>query len=197
MKSLLLTSIFTIGLFSLYSCGPDLTKYQYLKEPHITTQSRQKMIIVEIQGDPSVAGKRAFQALFSTFYKLKKGRKDIKMVPPRARWPKSFDTPRNEWLGIYGLPLPENVTTLPVKKKESDPDVRLAYWEYGEVAEILHRGPYSEEYNTIVLLYKFIEENGYKIAGYHEEEYLKGPGWLFKGDPKKYQTIIRYQIEKE
>jgi len=119
------------------------------------------------------------------------------MSPPLARWPKPFDTPRNEWIGIYGFPVSENVETLPAKKNESDPDVILGYWEYGNVAEILHIGPYSEESHTIEMLYKFIEENGYKIAGYHEEEYLKGPGWLFKGNPKKYQTIIRYQIEKE
>jgi len=43
----------------------------------------------------------------------------------------------------------------------------------------------------------FIEENEYKVTGAHEEEYLKGPGMFFMGNPKKYQTIIRYPVEKK
>jgi hypothetical protein len=33
------------------------------------------------------------------------------------------------------------------------------------------------------------------IAGAHEEEYIKGPTMTGKGDPEKYVTIIRYQVD--
>jgi hypothetical protein len=65
------------------------------------------------------------------------------------------------------------------------------------VAEIFHIGPYSEEPHTIAKLYQFIKDNGYKLVGAHEEEYLKGPGMFSKGNSAKYQTIIRYRIKKK
>jgi hypothetical protein len=176
------------------SRGRNLGKYGYLKEPGIHTMPRQKMIVVEIQGDPNVVGKKAFSALYRTIYKLEREVKGLKVAAPRARWPKPFDTPKNEWIGRYGLPIPETVETLPAQKKA---EVKIEYWEYGEVAEILHIGPYSEEAPTIERLYQFIKDKGYKIVGVHEEEYLKGPGMFFKGNPRKYQTIIRYRVEKE
>ena len=55
----------------------------------------------------------------------------------------------------------------------------------------------SKETPTIEKLKKFIDNNGYKIIGAHEEEYLRGPGMFFKGNPNKYWTIIRYRVEKK
>lgn len=183
-------------LILLQSCAPDLSKYQYLEEPQITTMPKQKMLVVELQGDPNITGKKAFPALIKTFYKLDKDVRG-KMSAPRARWPKPFDTPRTEWVGIYGLGVSEGVNELPKRAPEIDPKVVIEYWEYGEVAEILHIGSYSGETPTIEKLHKFIEDSGYKIVGPHEEEYLKGPGMFWKGNSKRYQTIIRYEIEKE
>jgi hypothetical protein len=95
------------------------------------------------------------------------------------------------------MPVPENVAELPEYEAEPGLTIELTTWEYGEVAEILHIGPYDKEEPTIEKLHTFIEENGYKIVGLHEEEYLKGPGMFFKGNPEKYYTIIRYQVKKE
>jgi hypothetical protein len=62
------------------------------------------------------------------------------------------------------------------------------------VAEILHIGPYDRETPTIDRLKRFIATSGYSIIGEHEEEYLKGPGLLFRGSPKNFHTIIRYRV---
>ncbi len=68
-------------------------------------------------------------------------------------------------------------------------------WRYGTVAEILHVGSYATETPTIERLHQFIADQGYEIAGPHEEEYLKGPGmWGVK--EKDYLTIIRYQVRQ-
>jgi hypothetical protein len=72
----------------------------------------------------------------------------------------------------------------------------LATWEYGEVAEMLHLGPYDQEQPATQRLMDFINAQGYTIAGEHEEEYLKGPTMFSKGDPEKYATIIRYRVKK-
>jgi len=100
-------------------------------------------------------------------------------------------------MGIYALPLSVSVSTLPVLGNNADPEVTIEHWEYGEVAEILHVGSYSAETPTIENLYTFIKEKGYRIAGPHEEEYLRGPGMFSAGNPEKYQTIIRYRVEKD
>lgn len=74
--------------------------------------------------------------------------------------------------------------------------LKLTTWSYGPTAEILHLGPYAGETATIARLKAFITNQGYRIVGMHEEEYLKGPGLFGKGNPLKYQTLIRYRVQK-
>jgi len=182
----------------LASCrgGPDLSRYDILKDPRIGTMPRQKMIVVELKGDPNEVGGKAFGALFKTYYGLKEQAGNLpRDVAPRARWPEPPGTPEGSWVGLYGLPVPESVTKLPDEGGEGV-KVRLEVWEYGDVAEILHTGPYGKEKLTIQRLRTFIEDQGYEIDGPHEEEYLKGPGMFFKGDPETYKTIIRYAVKK-
>jgi hypothetical protein len=176
-----------LAFLFVYSYGQDFSRYEALKDPQINQMPNQRMFIVEATGDPNVVGKDAFSLLYRTFFSLP----GVKMVAPRARWFTPLTAPKNEWKAQYGLPLPDSVTSLP-------PDitgVKIETWEYGEVAEILHLGPYSEETPTIQKLHKFIQEKGYEIAGPHEEEYLKGPG--FVANPADYWTIIRYQVKKK
>jgi len=176
-----------LGLLSLTSIAQDFSKYESLKEPQINKMEKQRMLVVEAKGDPNVAAKDAFSLLFKTYFSLP----GAKMVAPRARWMAAEGgASKNEWVGLYALPLPESITSLP----SGVTGVRIEDWEYGEVAEILHIGPYGEEAAAIQKLHKFIQEKGYKIAGPHEEEYLKGPGMA--ASPADYWTIIRYQVKK-
>jgi hypothetical protein len=95
------------------------------------------------------------------------------------------------------MPVPDSVTSLPSQDTgESGLRVTLTTWEYGDVAEILHVGPYDREERTIARLTGFIKECGYEPVGDHEEEYLKGPGMFSQGNPDKYLTIIRYRVKK-
>ena len=176
--------------------GPDLAKFEYLKEPQISTMPNQKVIVVEAKGDPNVVGEKAFGLLFRIYYKIKDAPKGLTPPAPRARWPVSLDTPKSEWLGLYALPVPATTTELPQHDAQAGLNVSLTKWEYGEVAEILHIGPYDQEQPTIKRLVDFINAQGYVIIGAHEEEYLKGPTMFSKGDPEKYATIIRYQVKK-
>lgn len=57
-------------------------------------------------------------------------------------------------------------------------------------------GPYNAEQPDIERLLNFIKSQGYRVVGDHEEEYVKGPGMLFAGDPKNYLTIIRLRVER-
>jgi len=185
-KTLLIVMLILGLLGSGAAAAQDLSSYESLKTPRLTTMARQKMIVVEAKGDPNMVAKDAFGLLYKTFFSLK----GVRMAAPRARWLNMATDPKDQWVGLYGLPIPDPITQLP----EGIQDVRIEDWEYGEVAEILHVGPYAEEDPTIAKLHEFIGESGYEIAGPHEEEYLRGPGMA--ASPSDYWTIIRYSVRK-
>ncbi|MDD5688094.1 MAG: GyrI-like domain-containing protein [Elusimicrobia bacterium] len=177
--------------------SPNMKKYEYLKGPQIKTMANQKMLVVEVKGDPNIAAGIAFSQLFKTFYKIKGNVKEMVISAPRARWPKIVTTPKEEWVGIYGLAIPDSVEKLPEAGNTQKIEPKIVTWEYGTVAEILHIGPYNEEAPTTEKLMAFIKDKGYKVIDVHEEEYIKGPGMFLKGNPKGYYTIIRYRIKKK
>ncbi len=180
--------LITFAISSIWAQTQDLSQYEKLKDPQIKKMpDKVKVLVVEKKGDPNVVAGMAFSTLFSTFFSLP----GVKMAPPRARWLNTLTEPRNEWVGLYALPLPDSVTSLQSQVE----GVKIDHWDYGEVAEILHTGSYSEETPTIEKLFAFIAEQGYEIAGPHEEEYLRGPE--SGTDTSKYMTIIRYQVRKK
>ncbi len=168
-----------------------------LTDPRITDMPAQEMLVVEATGDPTTVGAEAFGLLFQLYYTSPVTPKGAQQLAPRARWPVEFDQPRTEWLGIYGLPVPAEMTTLPDHTAPAGFEAKLTTWEYGEVAEILHVGPYTREEPTLERLRQHIEAEGYAIVGPHEEEYIRGPTMSGPGDPEKYLTILRYEVSQE
>src|SRR5208283_641814 len=101
MKAIL-SALVAFSATVLSSCGPDIKSLETLKEPKISGKPFQKMLVMEIHGDPNAQTKEVGK-LFQVYFKLQfKGKK---MTAPRARWPKSFDTPRNEWVGYWAMPV--------------------------------------------------------------------------------------------
>lgn len=141
-------------------------------------------------GDPNVVGTWVFPALYGAVYALKFALKKhgivMAMEPLRARWPDAHLRPKDEWTALWAIPVPEGTTAL--VQKNPDVPVTVAAWSYGTVAQILHKGPFSEEGPTVARLHAFIEASGYEIAGPHEEVYLTRP------DAKEQKTLIRYQV---
>jgi len=74
-----------------------------------------------------------------------------------------------------------------------DVDLRIEYWEYGDVAEILHIGPMQELKRSGDTLRAFIRDKGYTAAGPVEHEYIRNEGVV---PPEKYETMIRFIIRK-
>ncbi len=193
---LMITILAVVG-FLFATGGPDPAQFEYLKEPQVRATPDQKVLVVEARGDPTAVGSQAFGLLFKTYFKLKGVPKGPRQPAPRARWPLSPNTPKEQWVGRYALPVPESVDSLPTQEAgASGLRAELTAWKYGDVAEILHVGPYDREEPAIRTLTQFIKDNGYEITGEHEEEYIKGPGVFFKGNPEKYLTIIRYRVKK-
>ncbi len=164
------------------------------KEPQILEMPPQKMAVVYGKGTPDKVFAEVMPALYGSVYTLKfdlkkKGLPTFKVSGLRARYPDAHLVPKEEWTHIIALPIPEDTTSLP--QKVPSVEVKLETWEYGTVAQILHLGAYAEEGPTVERLHKFIEDNGYEIAGVHEEEYLTTP------DAKVPKTIIRYAVRKK
>jgi len=163
-------------------------------DPQILEMPAQKMAVVSAKGAPDKVFPELMPALYGSVYTLKfdlkkKGLPTFKVSGLRARYPDAHLVPMEEWTHIIGLPVPEDTTSLP--QKVAGIEVKLETWDYGTVAQILHLGAYNQEQPTIERLQKFIEENGYEIAGIHEEEYLTSP------DAKVIKTIIRYPVKKK
>jgi len=177
--------------------GPLLRDVAHLQVPQILEMGPQKVLQVRAQGDPNAVGKKAFGLLMKSYFGLKGVPKGgASFNPPRARWPVGVDTPMEEWVGFYAMPVPESVTEIRGGESKDGLTVELASLEYGVVAQILHLGRYDEEAADTEALKEFIRAQGYEIAGLHEEEYLKGPAFLFAGNPDKYLTLIRYPVKK-
>ncbi len=163
-------------------------------EPKILEMLPQKMAVVCGQGTPDKVFPELMPALYGSVFTLKFGLKKnglptFKVSGLRARYPDAHLVPKEEWTHIIGLPIPSDTVSLP--QKVADVEVKIETWQYGPVAQILHLGAYDQEGPTVSRLHQFIEDNGYEIAGVHEEEYLSRP------DAKVVKTIIRYVVRKK
>ena len=163
-------------------------------EPQILEMPPQKMAVVSGKGAPDKVFSEVLPALYGSVYTLKfdlkkQGLPTFKVSSLRARYPDAHLVPKESWTIIIGLPIPEDTTTL--FQKVPNIEVKIETWDYGAVGQILHLGAYDQESATVERLHQFIEDNGYEIAGLHEEEYLTSP------DAKVIKTIIRYPIKKK
>jgi DNA-binding transcriptional MerR regulator len=61
---------------------------------------------------------------------------------------------------------------------------------------LIHRGPYEELRRSYAKLLKYAKEHNYKLSLPSREVYLKGPGMIFRGNPKNYLTEIQLPIER-
>jgi len=164
-------------------------------QPEITTLEPQTVLTITSVGDPNES-ERYFKALYGTAYSTrfkvyKPAGKDMKFGKLMARWPDAHLKPKDQWTGIWGLSVPAFVRQEDLVQKDPELPVKVEVWEYNEVAQVLHKGPYSEEGPTVILLHNFIKAAGYDIDGNsHEEVYLTSP------DAVDQKTIIRYKIKK-
>ncbi|MBI2869276.1 MAG: GyrI-like domain-containing protein [Chloroflexi bacterium] len=160
--------------------------------PQLLQMPPRKMAVMSARGAPDRVFTEVMPLLYGAVYTYKfalkkKGLPTFKVEPPRARYPDAHLVPKDQWTIVLGLPVPDDTTELP----DAGRPVKVETWEYGTVAQILHTGAYDRETSNIQRLREFIEENGYEIAGDHEEEYLTRPG------AKAPKTIIRYPVRKK
>lgn len=83
---------------------------------------------------------------------------------------------------------------IPVRKGKEVEGISVRELPGGRCVALLHQGPYEQLGRSYAKILAYIKEKGYEVVLPSREVYLKGPGMLFKGNPKKYLTEIQMLI---
>jgi hypothetical protein len=188
--------------------------YSAKKKPEIIDVPSGNFLTIVGKGEPGgEAYSAALQALYGLSYTLKfkcksEGR-DFTVMTLEGLWwwddPSIFDLEnapaREEWNWKSMIRQPDFVTgemleevrpEVREKRGLAVDDVVLETFHEGLSAQIMHRGPYSEEGPTVMTLHEFITEEGYRMRGRHHEIYLSDPR---RSKPENIKTIIRQPVE--
>jgi len=175
---------------------------------------RHRFAMIDGEGppDPDELGAR-IPALYAMAYGMRFALKhrgvEEKVTPLEGLWWQTEATQldtilsndRSGWRWTLMIGTPEAATEdeiaeqLAVARTRIAADVggslRTEWFEEGDVAQILHVGPYSEERPSIERLHAAIAKAGFEPRGCHHEIYVGDPR---RSAPKRLRTVIRQPI---
>lgn len=82
----------------------------------------------------------------------------------------------------------------PVRQEISVPGISVRALPAGRCLSLVHRGSYEQLGRSYAKLLQHLGERKYAPALPSREVYLKGPGMIFKGNPKNYLTEIQLPL---
>ena len=181
------------------------------KNVEVVEVPQMSFLLIDGEGDPNTS--QSFQDAIDVLYPLsytlkfiiKRGEIgiDYGVLPLEGLWwaddMSSFSVKNKEnWKWTLMIMQPEFVKKEMVVKaieevrKKKDPValplVRFESFSEGEVAQIMHIGPFSEEGPTVEKVHTFIGNSGRQRSGKHHEIYLSD---IKRAAPEKWKTIIR------
>jgi DNA-binding transcriptional MerR regulator/effector-binding domain-containing protein len=83
---------------------------------------------------------------------------------------------------------------MPIRAEVNVEGVAVQRLPGGRCVSLVHRGPYEELGRSYGRAMRYAKERGYEITLPTREVYLKGPGMIFRGNPKKYLTEIQLPV---
>jgi len=83
---------------------------------------------------------------------------------------------------------------MPIRKGESTGNIEVRELAGGTCISLIHTGPYDQIGPAYDKITEFARQQGYEIKVPTREVYLKGPGMILKGNPRKYVTEIQMLI---
>ncbi len=86
-------------------------------------------------------------------------------------------------------------TCLPIRKGKEAEGISVKELEGGRACILMHKGPYDQIGRSYEKISSYINKKGYKVQVPCREVYVKGPGMIFKGNPKNYLTEIQFVVE--
>ena len=84
---------------------------------------------------------------------------------------------------------------MPIREAKQVEGISVRELPGGRCVSLLHKGPYDQLGRSYAKILAYINQKGYKCQMPSREVYLKCPGMIFKGNPKKYLTEIQFLIE--
>jgi DNA-binding transcriptional MerR regulator/effector-binding domain-containing protein len=82
----------------------------------------------------------------------------------------------------------------PIRRSVATEGISVRTLPGGRFLTLIHRGPYDQLGRSYAKILKHADERAMKIALPTREVYVKGPGMIFKGNPKNYLTEIQLPI---
>jgi len=83
---------------------------------------------------------------------------------------------------------------VPVRKHIKVDGISVRALPAARCVTLVHRGPYEELGRSYARALKYAQDHGYEVTLPTREVYLKGPGMIFRGNPKKYLTEIQLPV---
>jgi DNA-binding transcriptional MerR regulator/effector-binding domain-containing protein len=85
---------------------------------------------------------------------------------------------------------------MPVRGGKATGEIELKDLPGGRCLSLVHKGPYSELGPTYERLLTAVKERSLEIVMPTREIYLKGPGMIFRGNPKNYLTEVQFLVRQ-
>jgi DNA-binding transcriptional MerR regulator/effector-binding domain-containing protein len=84
---------------------------------------------------------------------------------------------------------------MPVRGGKSEDGIDVRELSGARCVTLLHKGPYDQLGRSYAKLLQYIREEGHDVVLPTREIYHKGPGMIFRGNPKNYLTEIQLPIK--
>lgn len=198
--------------------------YMPKNKPEIVRVPQMNYVAVRGRGNPNTEGgeyQQAIRVLYAVSYTLKMSyRTDYQIegffeyvVPPLEGfwWQEKTElvgnSPKDAFRWISVIRLPDFVTkkdfawaveTAGRKKKLDCSKAEFLTIDEGLCVQIMHHGPFDSEHETVALMERYLDEQGYvnDINGErrHHEIYLSD---VKRVAPEKWKTVIRHPIKKK
>lgn len=84
----------------------------------------------------------------------------------------------------------------PVRRAVDKPGIHTHELPGGRCVSVMHRGPYDEIGRSYRRLFEYLRARGLTAGVPSREVYIKGPGMIFKGNPRNYLTEVQLPIEQ-
>ncbi len=85
---------------------------------------------------------------------------------------------------------------MPIRQRKEVAGISVRELPGGRCVALLHQGPYEQLGRSYAKILQYIKEKGYEVVRPTREVYLKGPGMILQGNPKKYLTEIQMPINE-
>lgn len=84
----------------------------------------------------------------------------------------------------------------PVREAKEVEGIDVRTLPGGKCVSLIHKGPYEQLGRSYEKILAYTKEKGITLKIPSREIYIKGPGMIFKGNPKKYITEIQMTIDE-